>query len=216
VQELIQQRMKALYFRPPSIKLPSASEVVRRHPLFAHLSPENLQRVLEVGDTHIFDPNSKIFEVGQTATRVYLVLRGTVSKQVRVRPSEALNSPLSVSLFRCIAVVHARLSTQQPTARLRCARQTALNRKLIIPGAFQAKDGTHVHINGVGAAFGMSEVIYEVPRRSTVIANDTVEVFYLPAKAFRHTMASDEEVLVLGCKACLPKGPALAFCRVPI
>ena len=85
MQELIQQRLKALYFRPPSIKLPSASEVVRRHPLFAHLAAEDLHRVLEVGDTHIYDPNSKIFEAGQPATRMYLVLRGTVSKQVRVR-----------------------------------------------------------------------------------------------------------------------------------
>ena len=51
-----------------------------------------------------------------------------------------------------------------------------------------------MHINGVGAAMGMSEVIYAVPRRSTVIANDTVEVFYLPAKAFLHTIDSNQEV----------------------
>lgn len=87
---------------------------------------------------------------------------------------------------------------KQPLVLLRnCMSQDYRSSQTMRICCAQAKDGTHVHINGVGAAMGMSEVIYDVPRRSTVIANDTVEVFYLPANAFRHTMASNEEVRCL-------------------
>ena len=83
LQDLIQQRLKALYFRARYMKLPSAAETVRRHPLFSHLSQEDLKQVLEVGDTHLYDCNTKLFEAGQTASRVFIILRGTVSQQVR-------------------------------------------------------------------------------------------------------------------------------------
>jgi hypothetical protein len=71
------------------------------------------------------------------------------------------------------------------------------NHDAIIVVALQTKSGGQVHINGAGAAVGISDVIFNRPRTSSVTANNTVEVFYLSAKAFRTIMKSNEEVLAL-------------------
>ena len=82
LQELIQQRLKKLYFRAPSISMPSATSIVRDHPLFSHFSTPDLCKVLEMGNTHVFDPNAELFKRGQNATKVYVILRGTISRRV--------------------------------------------------------------------------------------------------------------------------------------
>lgn len=63
--------------------MPSASEVVTQHPLFSHLDPADMRRVLEVGDVHVFDVNTPLFEQGEKPSRVFIILRGTVSQSAR-------------------------------------------------------------------------------------------------------------------------------------
>ena len=39
--------------------------------------------MLKTGDTHVYDSNTKLFEAGQEAAKVFVLLRGTASKQAR-------------------------------------------------------------------------------------------------------------------------------------
>lgn len=59
--------------------------------------------------------------------------------------------------------------------------------------AVQAKDNTLVHVNGSGAAVGLSEALCDVPRLGTVTADTHVEAFSLGAKVFKAIMESNPE-----------------------
>lgn len=83
MQDLCYQRLKALYFRAPTIDLPSTWEVVKGHYLFEHFEEEDLRRVLESGEAVYFNPNADLFRHGQPSSRVFIILRGTATRRVR-------------------------------------------------------------------------------------------------------------------------------------
>jgi hypothetical protein len=84
MQDLIHQQLKKLYFRAPVIDLPSTWQVVQQHYLFEHFSDDDLRKIMESGDTAIFNPNDELFHTGDAASRIYVILRGTASRKVRV------------------------------------------------------------------------------------------------------------------------------------
>ena len=88
----------------------------------------------------------------------------------------------------CLASAFTLLHEHLQNTRYNCHNQTCAK-----GSALQARDGSEVHIHGAGAAVGVSEVIFDVPRRCTVTANNTVEAFYLPAPVFRAVMRGNEE-----------------------
>eukprot|EP00892_Ulva_mutabilis_P004618 jgi/Ulvmu1/2528/UM138_0033.1 len=135
--DLCYQRLKALYFRSPTIDLPSTWEVVKGHYLFDHFDEADLRHVLESGEAVTFNPNADLFRHGQPASRVFIILRGTAGRH--------------------------------------------------------AKDGTLVHVNGSGAAVGLSEAICGIPRLGTVTADTHVEAFTLGTKVFRAIMDRSDE-----------------------
>lgn len=59
------------------------------------------------------------------------------------------------------------------------------------------KDGSLVHVNGSGAAVGLSEALCGIPRLGTVTADTHVEAFTLGTKVFKAIMENSPE-------ACTP------------
>lgn len=58
----------------------------------------------------------------------------------------------------------------------------------------QNESGGVVHVNGSGSAIGISEIIFRTERKTTVVAENTVETFNLSGKVFRAIMDSNDEV----------------------
>jgi hypothetical protein len=77
--------------------------------------------------------------------------------------------------------------------------------------AMQWQDNRNVDLCGAGSAIGINEVIFQTERRTTVLAEDTVEAFYLPGKVFRAIMRSNE--LVCLASAALQHAAALSTCE---
>ena len=53
-------------------------ELLKRYPLFGSLSDEQLQSIASIGEEHVWQAGEMIFDIGETAENLYLLIEGSI------------------------------------------------------------------------------------------------------------------------------------------
>ena len=69
----------------------SHAELLERHPLLTHLTPEQLEHIAEAGEVERFEPGEEIVGEGSLGDALYLVLTGRVEVSKAGHPLAALD-----------------------------------------------------------------------------------------------------------------------------